>query len=492
MDESLSKTLLARLCAAFMVLAGLLGFVRSLLSSQPGIDHAALVQVSLAAATVGAIAWVMPWERWPRQALFSLVAAALVLKALGNWAGDAGAHLYVVHYAVLFMWVGLALPRGSALACAPFFALSYVAPMWYLGRPSADIASVAIVAPACVFVGEAASWLTARLRQAESVSQERATQMAGLVESTLALAASHDVARLAYLTALGAADLFRGPRAVVFLESDTGSLERVGDVRWLGDDEATAALGAAAERALRGPDESEPEDDALAELARELDVGALELVPIQGSGKPFGAVVVVVPEVGSVHDDFSRYATRTFATQAGLGFERVRRAEALKDASLRDALTGVGNRRKAMGALELLQENDAVVMIDLDHFKGVNDNFGHAAGDRVLRTLGAFLRSSVRVPDEVFRFGGEEFLLVLAGGSGGAFAAVERIHVGWGAQQRVTSFSAGVAVHRRDETPDRTVARADAALYAAKRAGRDRVVLYEPGHEDPEEEAKSA
>jgi len=114
-------------------------------------------------------------------------------------------------------------------------------------------------------------------------------------------------------------------------------------------------------------------------------------------------------------------------------------------------------------------------MLDLDHFKRVNDTHGHAAGDDVLRHLGSFLSGSLREGDEVFRMGGEEFLVVLHRAGEGASIAGERLCQGWRLEDPVTTFSAGVAIHAEGLTPEATLERADGALYEAKRAGRDRV-----------------
>jgi GGDEF domain-containing protein len=93
------------------------------------------------------------------------------------------------------------------------------------------------------------------------------------------------------------------------------------------------------------------------------------------------------------------------------------RNERLAESASTDLLTGLPNRRMLDRALGRLSANDTVVMLDLDHFKQVNDNFGHAAGDEVLRVFGSVLRGTVRGRDTVGRFGGEEFLIVLAPGA---------------------------------------------------------------------------
>src|SRR3954469_9129788 len=117
----------------------------------------------------------------------------------------------------------------------------------------------------------------------------------------------------------------------------------------------------------------------------------------------------------------------------------------------------------------------SVALVDLDHFKAFNDEYGHQAGDRLLRGAAAAWRSVLRGVDAIARYGGEEFIVLLphAGGDGAA-ALVERLRSVTPAGQ---TFSAGIATWDGAEPSDELVARADRALYAAKQAGRDRTVL---------------
>lgn len=166
--------------------------------------------------------------------------------------------------------------------------------------------------------------------------------------------------------------------------------------------------------------------------------------------------------------------------------------------SIRDALTGLFNRVYMLDALERhcsIHDRDetsplAAVMIDLDHFKEVNDRYGHGAGDEVLRQIAQLLRENVRESDIPVRYGGEEFILFLVGASAfGAAehgerlrAAVERhdFLVPEGPPLPITA-SVGVAIRERYEPIDSLIRRADLALYRAKEAGRNRVELAVPG-----------
>jgi diguanylate cyclase (GGDEF)-like protein len=474
----------ARLAAVFFALSGAIGLATRVAFA--GATPEVLLGPGGVALAAGALFWVAPWDRWPRGALLAPVAAGLALKTWANAeAAVASPYIYGVHYVVLFMWVGVALPRGSALLCAPFLVVSYLLPMWQAGAAAADVASVWAVAACCVFTGEAAGWLSARLRRVERDSAGRTRTMSGLVDATLALASCQEIEELGRLTAVAARELFGGDAALVALDEERG-LRAVGEAGWQEPGAATLArpeAGRLLVEALRDPDR-EADPAALAALASALGVAGLRVLALRGSGAPLGVALVAHVREMAVVDQFVAWVARTLATQAGLGLERVRSAQALLDESLRDPLTGVGNRRAATAALERLKPGDVVALIDLDHFKRVNDGWGHAAGDRVLRSLASFLRTSLRGPDAVYRLGGEEFLLVLPEGGAGAVGAVRRLHARWRLLERVTSFSAGVALHLPGEATERALARADAALYEAKRAGRNRVVVDARGLED--------
>lgn len=149
-----------------------------------------------------------------------------------------------------------------------------------------------------------------------------------------------------------------------------------------------------------------------------------------------------------------------------------------------DPVTGIGNRRALDEALASLTDRRlAAVLLDVDHFKAYNDRNGHLAGDAALARVGHILRSVVRDRDMVFRYGGEEFLVLLPDGDrDGAARLAERVRAaieGDTAADLGLTVSAGVAAadRFRASTPLPLLRRADAALYRAKRTGRNRVVV---------------
>jgi diguanylate cyclase (GGDEF)-like protein len=175
---------------------------------------------------------------------------------------------------------------------------------------------------------------------------------------------------------------------------------------------------------------------------------------------------------------------------------------ALKYLALRDALTGIPNRRAILEELERevararrTENRLAIVIIDLDHFKNVNDQHGHLAGDEVLRHCVEQMKKRLRMSDSLGRYGGEEFLLMMPGTTvEGAMTAVEDLrqaiadnHTQFGELSIPQSFSAGVWVGlpSAKDNGNSLIAQADAALYECKAAGRNTVRLAGSKEPDP-------
>ena len=232
-----------------------------------------------------------------------------------------------------------------------------------------------------------------------------------------------------------------------------------------------------------------PLDPALAGFDR---LGLVAAVLIAGSTSVIGHGLWQVRMRAMLEQQFSlrnlsRYAQRQESQVSELNRE-------LNRVARRDSLTGVGNRYALDEAIaRLLEQGDrvrparfALVLLDIDHFKAYNDEHGHLAGDAALGHLGQVLRRATRNDDMAFRYGGEEFLLLLPDiDLTEALAVAERVRVAAESQgtRAVPPFtiSAGVALcdpaDGRD--PEPLLRRADAALYIAKRAGRNRIAADE-------------
>jgi diguanylate cyclase (GGDEF)-like protein len=159
---------------------------------------------------------------------------------------------------------------------------------------------------------------------------------------------------------------------------------------------------------------------------------------------------------------------------------------ALRRAAHTDPLTGLANRRDLEIHLLTLHATDVIVICDLDRFKQFNDTHGHLAGDQLLIDFGRLLHTELRAQDYAARYGGEEFALVLAGTDAGeAQALLRRLHEQWAVLRPDVTFSAGIAQHGGCQDVTSTLRAADEALFAAKRAGRNRDELAKAGRPLP-------
>jgi diguanylate cyclase (GGDEF)-like protein len=211
--------------------------------------------------------------------------------------------------------------------------------------------------------------------------------------------------------------------------------------------------------------------------------------PLVADGRFMGALILSKRMRGTWAVADRRLLTWA-ASELSAAFARAYAHEAAERGANIDALTNLPNRRYFNELLAILRpgrrsgDRTGILMIDIDYFKRLNDRYGHATGDVVLRAVAGAIAATIRAEDTPARYGGEEFVVILRRASAGAAADVgERIRVAvaelpldpMGIAEPVT-VSVGVAVAGEDETDMRTIIeRADRALYTAKRAGRDRI-----------------
>ncbi|MEP7314865.1 MAG: GGDEF domain-containing protein, partial [Pseudomonadota bacterium] len=174
---------------------------------------------------------------------------------------------------------------------------------------------------------------------------------------------------------------------------------------------------------------------------------------------------------------------------ATLAYHQRRSSLRMRRLAMTDELTEAPNRRAVLAQLPAAISSDdhqpvSVIIIDIDHFKNINDDFGHAVGDEVLKTVAQRLRATLTAPHFFGRIGGEEFLAVLRGVTAAeAIARAEALRLDMMAidtgelftQPREITASIGVTTSIAGDTRSSMLQRADAALYRAKRAGRNRV-----------------
>jgi diguanylate cyclase (GGDEF)-like protein len=231
-------------------------------------------------------------------------------------------------------------------------------------------------------------------------------------------------------------------------------------------------------------------------------------LPLLAQGETLGILHILDGPLKNDKADEARMVdkcrlAKILADNIGLGIANLKLRESMRNLSIRDPLTELFNRRYMEEALaqELHRSKRnkaqlAVIMIDIDHFKQFNDNFGHDGGDAVLRSLGEFLRKHVRGSDIACRYGGEEFILILSPSTAeGARQRAEKIREGASllsvthANQDLgaITLSLGVAIFP-DHAANAAAAikAADVALYQAKRGGRNQVVMSVPKAPEPD------
>jgi diguanylate cyclase len=201
---------------------------------------------------------------------------------------------------------------------------------------------------------------------------------------------------------------------------------------------------------------------------------------------------LVVDVIGDVVRANQKLKTKLDTAEGRLQEQAVE-IEAHMSLSLTDALTGLPNRREfnarleeRMGAWNRRRDVFSLLLIDVDHFKKLNDRYGHLAGDQVLATIGRALHGAIRREDAVARFGGEEFAILLPStpleqaiqAAQKVREAVARVSINRNNQQIAVTVSGGLATIESNERVEALIQRADSALYAAKEAGRNCTFLH--------------
>jgi diguanylate cyclase (GGDEF)-like protein len=214
-------------------------------------------------------------------------------------------------------------------------------------------------------------------------------------------------------------------------------------------------------------------------------------VPLTAQRQTLG-LLYLEPRDGGTIPAWAEVYLSMVSENIGLALNNLLLRETLQDMAMADALTGLANRRRLEAVLavesaaaEREQRPLGCLVIDVDHFKKFNDRFGHDAGDAVLREVGQVLRRCTREDGVAFRYGGEEFVLLLPGmaveqacdRAEQVRRAIARLRVRFeDGELGPVSVSIGVSSAPEHGAPERLIAAADAALLRAKEAGRDRVV----------------
>jgi len=337
-----------------------------------------------------------------------------------------------------------------------------------------DAEGVDFAAPAAG--GDIAEVVAAADRLVAAVQRSRAFE--GAVHELFEALSSH--LRLDYLSCEAlyrVIDHTQATAGAVVLVGD-GPPDVVASVEFEIEGERLAAVMESA-AAAPGPSEIELLEDGLPIVA----------VPFVGDSGALGAILLL----GVRLDGEMRRLLALLARALGFAVSNALAHAAAESLAATDALTGCMNRRAGLEALAQATRIAThggpplgVMMIDLDHFKSINDRHGHLIGDDALRAASAAITAATRGSDIVMRYGGEEFLVAVADVDESTLAAsaervserIRRLEIPDGAGGTVSfTASVGIALSTSADVLESLIARADRGLYAAKAAGRDRVVL---------------
>jgi diguanylate cyclase (GGDEF)-like protein len=326
-------------------------------------------------------------------------------------------------------------------------------------------------------------------RRAEALAF-RNTRLMNMVDASRRVQEGNDLGSAATAVASETRDLLGASCGVVFLLDEEGTAH---PVACAGDPRPAPVVGFHGIVGRSMDSGSSTRTVVAGDVAFPDASGPLSLVvaPLVVAGKVTGALVVVRTD-DVLADDDDEGLVRLVAQVAATAIEAARTHETTARLVHTDSLTGLANRRRMDGDLADLHTEDhsggvAFLMIDIDNFKNYNDTNGHPAGDTLLRTMADTLRECVRDTDVVYRFGGEEFAVLLRNANDlEAQAVATRIRSAVAAHSfpggdsqpggQVT-VSVGLSRHEDGDDAAGLVSEADEALYSAKRAGRNRVVV---------------
>lgn len=427
-----------------------------------------LANISLFLLACSLITAVTPWERlapaWRLGPAVIVLLATLLAIYKADLAGTTHAPIGLAVLGILVLvYLGFSLTPGLATAMSPLV----LAVLVVAQQRSPDTLSLAlplVAAPAATLLAELVSALVDRFLRASGRDTRRLDRLQRLENTLRRFRRPGSLSQASDQVAHAAREIFESERATVVLRDTRGDLLMVTSGP-ISDTTPEADVAAFIATAIAG------EEPRLVET----DEGSILVLPLPAAEAPAGAVLVF-----PVSDDdplFTLDLASLFSVQIGIAIEHLYVIDELTRATTRDALTGLGNRRHAEDLLQSLQLGDALVLLDLDGFKQVNDTLGHPAGDQVLLDLTDHLRHSLRDSDTSARLGGDEFLIVARRAHADPLALASRVVEGWRGREDHTTISAGVALHEGEATAQETFSRADRALLDAKADGKDRARL---------------
>jgi diguanylate cyclase (GGDEF)-like protein len=423
--------------------------------------------------SLGLAGAVAPWERWSPRAKLVYPLAGILVIGLGTPSDGTGIGSGLAVLALIFMTIGFTQAPGTSTIFAGPTLLALVA-----ARPTTpvEMGSIALALPLSVGAGEAVAQLMARHRRAERRIERLLVAVRDMARVESERSGVEQLAELAV-------GLVEADAAIVYVARPGRPDGFVNRAR-AGHPALADSLPIVIDfgSILQAPDAVLlPDARGLLKTQERLRRMSALLLPMCAGDDLVGVVVVLWGHGVKRLPQPIVQSGELLAQEGARMISRSRVTQQLARAAETDPLTDLANRRRFVRALERLEPDDALIVIDLDHFKDVNDRYGHEVGDETLRGFAARLREVARLDDTAARLGGEEFGIVLpqAGIAGGS-KVLRRLRERWLETNPVTTFSAGLAVHGDGRTALETLRLADHALYRAKEDGRDRDAIGGP------------
>ncbi|MGZ4755785.1 MAG: putative bifunctional diguanylate cyclase/phosphodiesterase [Acidimicrobiia bacterium] len=460
-DDEASARFAGRLSAFLYLLSGgMLLLAAVVLPVPPRGDQEALIGVAALAFLVGVIIKSLPWQRWPAWTSLLLLPPTFVLIALNNAFEGADGFRYAPFFVITFAWIGLTQRRWTSVAIVPLAAAAYLIPLAVVDEwSSLTVSSALYVLPGCVLLGEAVAWVSDRLRHSQASERDRERSVRKLFSENPQPMWVFDRETLQYLEVNDAAVEHYGYAREEFLAM------RITDIRASADvPELLAELASKSELSHNGTHEHRLKDGRLIDV----QVTSHRLI-FDG----IDAVLVAIQDVT----------------------ERNRLEGQLRYRAFHDSLTQLANRslfadrvEHAIARLARIEDSIAVVVLDLDGFKTINDSLGHTAGDQLLVAAAQRLQNQLRPGDTAARLGGDEFAILLEdiNSMEEVAALAERLLEVFGEpfavanKQLLVTASLGVTLNRPGEGAEELVRNADMAMYLAKSEGKACFRIYAP------------
>lgn len=433
----------------------------ALVSPQLPLDHVSALgmeSVGLVSMAVGLAVRLLPWQRWPRAVTLALVPTAFALIAAYNYFGGGDAYRYGVFFTLLYVWMGMALPRWASTATVPILAGAYIIPLEASHRGGAAAWSFVYVALICVLISEVVAWSLSQFGSSQvTLDQEQRWSQSLMRYSNDLICALEDHGQVIF--ASFASERLVGQRPSDLIGTNLFDLIHP-------DDQATTT-------------------DAM-DYVRERQGQPLAFdVRLRHRDKSWRWCALTAQNL------LDRPGVGAILINASDITERKRTGDLLAFHANHDPLTHLLNRAsfnqhlsRALQAARRHQRLVSVLFIDLDGFKNINDSYGHNIGDQLLKEVAHRLSGCLRQEDCLARQGGDEFTAVIEespgqpGASEVSLRIMEALRPPVDLGTTTVSITASVGISRSDieENPgaDRLTQLADIAMYRAKQLGKDR------------------